>query len=79
MSAIRVFLKYMTIVKYVHVMGYGKCCFHICYVQIMYVTVTNQVGCMIARHFYFNRLPRLWNSLPIIDLSLSVHTIRNSG
>ena len=25
-----------------------------------------------ARHSYFNRLPRLWNALPPIDLSLSV-------
>ena len=25
-----------------------------------------------SRHFYFNRLPRLWNALPPIDLSLPV-------
>ena len=29
-----------------------------------------------VNHFYFNRLPRLWNSLPIIPLSLSVHIIK---
>ena len=28
------------------------------------------------RHFYFNRIPRLWNSLPPIDLDLSSQTIR---
>ena len=30
----------------------------------------------LSRHFFFNRLPRLWNSLPIIDLSLSVSSIK---
>ena len=29
------------------------------------------------RHFYFNRLPRLWNSLPPINLELSIPTIKN--
>ena len=29
-----------------------------------------------TRHFYFNRLPRLWNSLPFIDLNLSVEIIK---
>ena len=28
------------------------------------------------RHFYFNRLPRLWNSLPIIDMSMSTTTLK---
>ena len=28
------------------------------------------------RHFYFNRLPRLWNSLPIIDVDQSLNTIK---
>ena len=28
------------------------------------------------KQFYFNRLPRLWNSLPPIDLNLSFPTIR---
>ena len=28
------------------------------------------------RHFYFNRLPRLWNSLPSIDLDQSVSSIK---
>ena len=28
-----------------------------------------------TRHFYFNRFPRLWNSLPIIDINLSMSTI----
>ena len=27
-------------------------------------------------HFYFNRLPRLWNSLPPINLDLSISTIK---
>ena len=26
-----------------------------------------------VRHFYFNRLPRLWNSLPPIDINQSLH------
>ena len=29
-----------------------------------------------SRHFYFNRLPRLWNSLPPVNPKLSFHTIR---
>ena len=28
------------------------------------------------RHFYFNRICRLWNSLPIIDISLPIETIK---
>ena len=28
-----------------------------------------------TRHFYFNRFPRLWNSLPVIDINLSMSTI----
>ena len=28
------------------------------------------------RNFYFNRLPRIWNKLPSIDLSLSLPTIK---
>ena len=31
-----------------------------------------------TKHFYFNRLPRLWNSLPPIDLNQSHDTIMNS-
>jgi len=27
-------------------------------------------------HFYFNRIVRLWNQLPVIDLSLSPHIIK---
>ena len=34
---------------------------------------TNSVG-----HFYFNRLPRLWNSLPVIDLNMSLSSIKKS-
>ena len=30
------------------------------------------------KQFYFNRLPYLWNSLPPIDLSLSVNTIKRN-
>ena len=29
-----------------------------------------------VHHFYFNRIVRLWNSLPYIDLSLTVSTIK---
>ena len=29
------------------------------------------------RHFYFNRLSRLWNSLPIIDLNLPISHIKS--
>ncbi|MCY3929513.1 MAG: reverse transcriptase family protein [Acidobacteria bacterium] len=29
------------------------------------------------RHFYFNRISRLWNSIPIIDLNLSISTIKS--
>ena len=29
-------------------------------------------------HYYFNRLPRLWNSLPPIDLDSSTNTIKSS-
>ena len=28
------------------------------------------------RHFYFNRICRLWNSLPIIDISLPIEAIK---
>ena len=28
------------------------------------------------RHFYFNRISRLWNSLPIINLNQSINTIK---
>ena len=28
------------------------------------------------RHFYFNRLPRLWNSIPPIDLNSSIDSIK---
>ena len=27
-------------------------------------------------HFYFNRIPRLWNSFPSIDLDLSISSIK---
>ena len=29
-----------------------------------------------SRHFFFNRIPRLWNALPPIDLDLSINTIK---
>ncbi len=29
-----------------------------------------------VKHFYFNRLPRLWNSLPVIDLDESLYIIK---
>ena len=31
-----------------------------------------------AHHFYFNRIVRLWNSLPYIDLSLTINTIKSN-
>ena len=31
-----------------------------------------------SRHFYFNRVARLWNFLPPIDLSLSLSTIKHN-
>ena len=31
-----------------------------------------------SRHFYFNRIVRLWNSLPVIDLSLSYATLKST-
>ncbi len=31
-----------------------------------------------SKHFYFNRLPRLWNRLPAIDITLSSRSIRAS-
>lgn len=31
----------------------------------------------ITRHFYFNRLPRLWNSLPHVELNKSLKALRN--
>ena len=30
----------------------------------------------IQGHFYFHRIPRLWNSLPLLDTSLSIPSIR---
>ena len=32
--------------------------------------------CNLQGYFYFNRLPRLWNSLPLIDISLFIPSIR---
>ena len=31
-----------------------------------------------SKHFYFNRLQRLWNSLPPVDLNLSISTIKRN-
>ena len=31
---------------------------------------------MMANNFYFNRLPRLWNALPIIDINLHPDNIK---
>ena len=31
-----------------------------------------------SRHFFFNRIPRLWNSLPPFNLELSIATIRHN-
>ena len=30
----------------------------------------------LQRHFFFNRLPRQWNSLPFLDISLSIPSIQ---
>ncbi len=30
------------------------------------------------QQFYFNRIPRLWNKLPLVDLSLSSNTIKQN-
>ena len=30
----------------------------------------------VTGHFYFNRLPRLWNSLPPLNLNLSLHSLK---
>ena len=32
----------------------------------------------VAGHFYTNRLPRLWNSLPPLNPDLSLHTIKKN-
>ena len=29
-----------------------------------------------SRNFYFNRLPRLWNSLPLLDIDQSIPTLK---
>ena len=42
--------------------------------KLKHVTVPNNK----VRHFYFNRLPHLWNALPSVDLSLSVSTNRST-
>ena len=38
--------------------------------KIIHVRNNNNAG----RHFFFNRIPQLWNALPPIDLSLSIKT-----
>ena len=30
----------------------------------------------VHKHFYFNRIVRLWNHLPVIDTSLSLHQLK---
>ena len=30
----------------------------------------------LSRHYYFNRIVRLWNSFPVIDLTVSVRSIK---
>ena len=32
---------------------------------------------LITQHFFFNRVPRLWNVLPVIDVSLSTSTLHS--
>ena len=36
----------------------------------------NRSRCNLSHHFYFNRLPRLWNSLPPINLDLPITTLK---
>ena len=40
--------------------------------------IHNFTPTMQAHHFYFNRIVRLWNSLPCIDLSLTINTIKSN-
>ena len=35
-------------------------------------------GHNVGRHVYFNRIQRLWNALPLINLDHSLHTIKKS-
>ena len=37
----------------------------------------NRTRCNLSHHFYFNHLPRLWNSLPPINLELSITTLKH--
>ena len=39
--------------------------------------VHQQANSKRSRHFYFNRIPRLFNSLPLIDLELTYETIKH--
>ena len=44
------------------------------YVKLKHVLVTTNNS---TRNFYFNRLPRLWNSLPRIDMSQPITSIKS--
>ena len=37
--------------------------------------IYNQHNSKLPHHFYFNRFPHLWNKLPLLDLTLSVHAV----
>ena len=38
--------------------------------------VHTRTKCNLSHHYYFNRLPRLWNALPPLELSLSIDALR---
>ena len=52
-------------------LSYWLYTFYSSQVETCYLSRTNS-----ARHFYFNRMPSLWNSLPTIDLDLSTGSIK---
>lgn len=37
-----------------------------------------QIKLILVKHFYLNRLPRLWNSLPYVDLDLSISVTKGN-
>ena len=56
------------------------------YVSFSSGTTRSSINCKLVhkrsrlntnRHFYFNRLPRLWNTLPPINLSHSISTVKS--
>ena len=41
-----------------------------------YMLIHNYSSSSLHHHFYFNRIVRLWNTLPSIDLNLPLNTIK---